>query len=83
MLVEKRSKDRTIQVSLDRTMAKITKTKYKKDLKDRVKAKMVSEYIPGAPNKSLRYWVNYNKNEKKDFDDWLVEQGIEVVEDEQ
>ena len=64
-------------------MAKITKTKYKKDLKDRIKAKMVSEYVPGEPNKGLRYWINYNKNEKKNFDDWLVEQGIEVTEDEQ
>jgi len=64
-------------------MASITKSKYKKDLKDRVKAKMVSEYVPGAPNKGLRYWVNYNKDEKKAFDDWLVEQGIDVIEDEQ
>lgn len=62
-------------------MAQITKTKYKKDLKDRVKAKMVAEYVPDAPYRGLRYWVNYNKNEKKDFDDWLVSQGIEVIED--
>lgn len=64
-------------------MAKITKQKYKKDLKDRIKAKLVAEYVPGAPNKGLRYWVNYCKSEKKDFDDWLVDQGIDVVEDEQ
>lgn len=59
-------------------MAKITKEKYKKDLKDFIRGEIVNEYTPGAPNKGLRYWVDYCKNKKVVFDEDLKTKGVDV-----
>ena len=64
-------------------MPQITKSKYKKDLKDFIRGEIAADYVPGEPNKGLDYWVSFNKGKKKNFDNWLVGQGIEVIEDEQ
>jgi len=60
-------------------MAEITKEKYKDDLKAYVKEEILKTYKKDEPNKGLRYWVDFNKSKKVEFDDALKAKGDVVV----
>jgi hypothetical protein len=60
-------------------MAKITKEKYKEDLRLYLKEEIVKTYKKDDSNKGLRYWVEWNKEKKQKFDDDLKAKGDVVV----
>lgn len=59
-------------------MPKITKEKYKKDLKDQIRAELKKMDHTDRTRKGLRFWVEFNKAEKAKLDAKMKTKGDTV-----